>query len=465
MISGLPGITRNGMDSHPVVKICEGEAATLRAPVPGASGYQWFKNGEIIPGATSDNYLTGTSGLYTVTAFNLEGCASELSDPVEVILLPTPVITFNPLPDKTYGDPNFKLNATASDGSEIKYSIDDPAIARIVNGNEVQILKAGKVNITADFKTPAQCPGVSVVQPQVIKKKLLIVKAIGDQKEYDQRPYQGSGGRNIIGFIPGDDESGLQGNLVYLGSAQGAVEEGKYEIIPRGLSSDNYEIIYVPAELVIVRYSVVDIAVVKKSETKPVTRDGEFEYLFTVTNKTSDFASNVVLTDELPAELEYLEAIMPHAGRVEYDKPTNVFKWMIPKLDSSQVLELRIRVRALTDGNITNTARVSSVDTDADLSNNISTDIKEIISVQIPNVFSPNGDGKNDSFVIPGLELFAENELVILNRWGSHIYEKTGYLNQWTGEGLNEGTYFYVLKVKGNSGKWQVYKGYVTLLR
>jgi len=84
----------------------------------------------------------------------------------------------------------------------------------------------------------------------------------------------------------------------------------------------------------------------------------------------------------------------------------------------------------------------------------------------IPNLFTPNGDGTNETFEIRGLELFAENDLVIVNRWGNQVYKATGYQNNWTGEGLNEGTYFYVLRVKESAGAaWQVFKGYITLIR
>jgi gliding motility-associated-like protein len=84
----------------------------------------------------------------------------------------------------------------------------------------------------------------------------------------------------------------------------------------------------------------------------------------------------------------------------------------------------------------------------------------------IPNLYTPNGDGTNDTFEIRGLELFAENDLVIVNRWGNEVYKATGYQNNWTGEGLNEGTYFYVLRVKESVGaEWQVFKGYITLIR
>lgn len=84
----------------------------------------------------------------------------------------------------------------------------------------------------------------------------------------------------------------------------------------------------------------------------------------------------------------------------------------------------------------------------------------------IPNIYTPNGDGTNDAFEIRGLELFAQNDLVIVNRWGNEVYKAKGYQNNWTGEGLNEGTYFYVLRVKeATDSEWQVFKGFITLIR
>lgn len=84
----------------------------------------------------------------------------------------------------------------------------------------------------------------------------------------------------------------------------------------------------------------------------------------------------------------------------------------------------------------------------------------------IPNLFTPNGDGTNETFEIRGVELFAENDLVIVNLWGNEVFKASNYQNNWTGEGLNEGTYFYVLRVKENaSSEWQVFKGYITLMR
>jgi gliding motility-associated-like protein len=83
-----------------------------------------------------------------------------------------------------------------------------------------------------------------------------------------------------------------------------------------------------------------------------------------------------------------------------------------------------------------------------------------------PTLFTPNGDGKNDAFEIRGLNQYAENELVIINRWGNEVYRQKGYQNNWYGNGLNEGTYYYLLRVrKNNSSGWEVLKGYTTLIR
>ncbi|WP_199141621.1 gliding motility-associated C-terminal domain-containing protein [Pedobacter sp. ASV12] len=87
-------------------------------------------------------------------------------------------------------------------------------------------------------------------------------------------------------------------------------------------------------------------------------------------------------------------------------------------------------------------------------------------TLQIPNLFTPNGDGINDVFEIRGLDLFAQNDLVIVNRWGNEVFRANSYQNNWTGEGLNEGTYYYVLRVKETAGsEWQVFKGAVMFVR
>jgi gliding motility-associated-like protein len=88
-------------------------------------------------------------------------------------------------------------------------------------------------------------------------------------------------------------------------------------------------------------------------------------------------------------------------------------------------------------------------------------------SIFLPQGFSPNGDGKNDFLVFPGLEYFTPSTLNVFNRYGSVVYQSTSYANNWdgteidTGHPLPDGTYFYILTLP--SGK--TYNNFVVINR
>lgn len=207
-----------------------------------------------------------------------------------------------------------------------------------------------------------------------------------------------------------------------------------------------------------------DVSIKKSSEMKSITVNEPFEYSLKVFNNGPSNATKVSVTDILPASLRFEQLIAPNIGRADYSNSTKTVLWEIDKMTNGQSAELRIKVKAIQPGVVTNTATVASAETDPVPNNNSSEDNRQIIGIIIPNVFTPNDDGKNDTFEIPGIENY-ENEVTIINRWGGTIYQSKGYKNDWKGEGLNEGTYYYVVKVKSQSGKWEVYNGYVTLLR
>ncbi|NDK56948.1 ice-binding family protein [Pontibacter fetidus] len=86
-------------------------------------------------------------------------------------------------------------------------------------------------------------------------------------------------------------------------------------------------------------------------------------------------------------------------------------------------------------------------------------------NLNFPKAFSPNGDGTNDSWKIANLEKYTANDVMIFNRYGTEVYKKKNYQNDWTGNGLEQGTYFYKVIVKLCDGKEQAYTGYVTIFR
>jgi gliding motility-associated-like protein/uncharacterized repeat protein (TIGR01451 family) len=89
----------------------------------------------------------------------------------------------------------------------------------------------------------------------------------------------------------------------------------------------------------------------------------------------------------------------------------------------------------------------------------------------IPQGFSPDGDGKNDLFVIKGLPAGVDNTLTIYNRWGQKVYSKDNYDNTWAGypsvsgtlgnQKLPTGTYYYILEFK--SGEQKPLNGFIVL--
>lgn len=66
------------------------------------------------------------------------------------------------------------------------------------------------------------------------------------------------------------------------------------------------------------------------------------------------------------------------------------------------------------------------------------------------NILTPNGDGKNDLFIVENIELYPDNEVKIVDRRGKVVFNKKGYTNDWNGyfngSPLPEGTYYYTIR-------------------
>lgn len=208
-----------------------------------------------------------------------------------------------------------------------------------------------------------------------------------------------------------------------------------------------------------------DVEITKRSETRLVMAGEVFQYYIDVRNHGDDDASQVQVKDVLPDNLIFEGLTPPLDGSATYDANSRTIQWNIASLVNQQFSELVIQVRAKQAGTVLNTAIVKSTTFDPVAENNTATDQKVITGIKIPNVFTPNADGKNDYFTLVNLEKYDENEVTIVNRWGSTVYQSNGYLNDWTAQGLSDGTYFYVVKVKNANSEWLDYKGYITVIR
>ncbi|MDR6193055.1 gliding motility-associated C-terminal domain-containing protein [Siphonobacter sp. SORGH_AS_0500] len=75
--------------------------------------------------------------------------------------------------------------------------------------------------------------------------------------------------------------------------------------------------------------------------------------------------------------------------------------------------------------------------------------------ITIPNGITPNGDGKNDTWEMPGIEYYPDAEVQIFNRWGTELFFSKGYRTTfdgtYQGKKLPVATYYYV--IKPNNGR------------
>lgn len=86
--------------------------------------------------------------------------------------------------------------------------------------------------------------------------------------------------------------------------------------------------------------------------------------------------------------------------------------------------------------------------------------------LEIYNAFSPDGDGKNDTWEIKNIDTFPDNDLKIFDRSGNLVYRMNGYNSSkyWDGQNVSSGTYIYILRVKID-GRDQHFKGSVTMVK
>ena len=84
----------------------------------------------------------------------------------------------------------------------------------------------------------------------------------------------------------------------------------------------------------------------------------------------------------------------------------------------------------------------------------------------IPNTFTPNGDGINDTWNIKYLNAYSACSVSVFTRWGKNVYTSTGYGIPWdgtlSGKPLPTGTYYYVINLRNGTSPLA---GFVAIIR
>ena len=78
--------------------------------------------------------------------------------------------------------------------------------------------------------------------------------------------------------------------------------------------------------------------------------------------------------------------------------------------------------------------------------------VKVYKKIMVPNAFSPNGDGVNDTWVIEALQTYPDAAVQVFDRFGQLVFESKGYAKPWNGGKrgylVPAGTYYYLIDTK-----------------
>lgn len=198
----------------------------------------------------------------------------------------------------------------------------------------------------------------------------------------------------------------------------------------------------------------VDIEVLKAVSPVEASIGDEVVFTITVTNLGTTSATDIMLYESLPEGYSYIEAYVS-----EGIYSTSSYFWDIEMLAAGQSETLTITALVVSANNLLNTASLESLnEVDRDDTNN--EDSAEVIvdnCLQIPEGFSPNGDGLNDVLIVPCIEDYPVNNIKIYSRYGNLVFETNNYKNNWNGipnrglpktsKVLPAGTYYYVLSI------------------
>jgi gliding motility-associated-like protein len=89
-------------------------------------------------------------------------------------------------------------------------------------------------------------------------------------------------------------------------------------------------------------------------------------------------------------------------------------------------------------------------------------------AISVSNIITPNGDGRNDKWIIEDIANFPNNKVTVFTKKGRVVFSTRNYSNDanyweglFDGSPLNEDTYFYTIDI----GAKQAYTGFITLIR
>ncbi|HQQ93590.1 MAG TPA: gliding motility-associated C-terminal domain-containing protein [Bacteroidia bacterium] len=508
-------VTVNSITVIPPGQVCQPNNANLQASAIGASSYVWYgpNNYGPVPLANAIVYYPtpAASGIYTVTAYFVNGVTCSNSNTVMLTVNPLLNFTLSPYQIICYGDPlnisgpagGTTYSWTSSNGySTSTQNIAIPVAQPNLSGTYTLNVSLGPCVTTGttlvDILTPIQF--TLVPQTRTICRGDTILLESG---------VMGGSGNNTYYWNPS----------IYLGSSTGSVQTG----VPYGSTVYNLNVHddFCPGYTVNTTFTVFvneppqpnmhlrleegcaplcqiynanttdaftttyDFGGVLKFQGDSITKCLEAgTYTLKVISTGTNGCSG---TYTYPAPI----LVYPRAGtemKWEPESPTvtdqitlftsNVvdpvkFTWMIsnssvsgydtsnlptPHVNYDVAGTYPIIVQTITDkGCIDTVTRYLQ--------------IRDDYNIFIPNTFTPNNDGLNDVFMVKGSGFKADGFVMeITDAWGTNVFSTNDYTKGWDGtiggQVAKDGVFIYKVKVVGAHGEGRKeYIGYVTVLK
>ena len=444
------------IDSEPLGQtVCEGEPANLVVEVSGQNiTYQWQRNGTDILNATSSTYSIASTtpadaGDYTVNV------STDCGNPV-VSAIATLIVGVQPVSTLSINGENICENIDASmiiigaedgvtytayinstevasgDGTGTDLTITIPAEELSIGDNSISVIA------TSGSCTPINMDNVATVNVTTAPNTELTVEGCNI--------CEGSDGTVTILIAETDVTYEAYKGETLLASGIGAGEDLIIEINSSDISAGDNTIMIIASNGICQNIFLSQFATINMTEF-------ETESVDATGNTVASGVNGTVTVDPTQSDLTY---------EIYYQDTTIVGSGD----GTGEEIAISVLSDYLSTGENIFTLMVTNKVCYANLGDVIITVIDDII---IPEGFSPNGDGTNETFIITGLEEYPNNSIVIVNRWGNKVYESAPYNNDWDGTNmfgvskgktLPVGTYFYILD-PGDGQK--ALKGYIYL--
>ncbi|RKR81454.1 gliding motility-associated-like protein [Mucilaginibacter gracilis] len=370
-------------------------------------------------GAVASNYtITYTAGSLTVTPAGLNITAVNQT--------------------KVYGAANPTLAVTYSgfvNGDDATKLTTQPTISTTATASSA----VGTYPITATGAASANYSISYTAATLTVTQAPLVITANNISRNYGQpNPTLTV---TYTGLVNGDTNASLSTQPTITTTATITSLPGTYPITASGAVGPNYSISYVAGTFRVIPLTNANLSnlTISNGILSPTFATGTFSYTTSVANSVSNVTVIPTADPTATVLVNGLPATNGGPFSVDLSVGNNTITVLVTAQDGTTKLTYTITL-------------YRAVPPDA---------------VFATNILTPNGDGKNDNWIIKDILLYPNNTVKVFDRAGRIVFAQHSYANTWdgtlSGSPLTEGTYYYAIDL-GIFGA-QPIKGYISILR